>query len=74
MAFESFVRVRVTDETSQYRGCYGTVASSEDDYTDVRIDGFGPTSTVSLPTKSLQESTQPCPLDYPPLPGEGGDS
>ncbi len=65
MAFSVNNRVHVTDQTSQYRGRYGTVKASNSQTTDVRIDGAQIDGSVSLPTKSLQISTQPCPIEYP---------
>jgi hypothetical protein len=62
--FEAAARVRVTDESSAYRGKFGTVESRDDNNHQVRIDGYPVGNTVLLLGEQLQSSTQPCPIDY----------
>lgn len=62
--FNAAARVRVTDESSAYRGKLGTVESRDGQNHQVRIDGYQIGNTVLLFGSQLQASTQPCPIDY----------
>ncbi len=62
--FNAAARVRVTDESSEFRGKFGTVESRDGNNHQVRIDGYQVGNTVLLRGSQLQASTQPCPVDY----------
>lgn len=69
MALEVADRVLVTDQTSQYRGRYGSVMSEgESPILNIRLDGHADAAITPFPAKSLMASTQPCPIDYPTVP------
>lgn len=74
--FETEERVMVVDQTSQYRGHYGTVGNVDDEtgITDVRIDGHSKRSRIKFPEKSLMFSTLDRPIEYPEIPDVGGDA
>ena len=68
MAFNADDRVRVTDQSSQYRGKLGTVEIAEatvgDGYNRVRIDGHPVGNTVLIPDNELAATNFTSPITY----------
>lgn len=67
MAFSPSNRVRVTDQSSQYRNHLGTVTRVVDlaiDDVYVRIDGHEAAGEVYFKETSLGTSTLPSPISY----------
>lgn len=65
MAFSVNARVRVTNQSSQWRLRYGTVRSVSGNDHQVRLDGFHKTGqTVQLHTNDLGSTGLASPIDY----------
>lgn len=64
MAFSASARVKVTDQSSDYRGQLGTVISVDDDNHQVRMDGLGVGRTILLTTSQLSTTTIASPITY----------
>lgn len=64
MAYAVDARVRVIDESSNYRGNSGTVISVDGSVHQVRLDGHGCQQTVPLLTAQLATEARASYVDY----------
>jgi len=64
MAFNVDDKVRVIDESSEYRGHRGVVKAVTDDNHQVRLDGHGCAGRVTLRTDQLATDALTHPTDY----------
>jgi hypothetical protein len=64
MAFAVNARVKIADQSSEYRKRSGTVLSVVGDKHQVRVDGFGQGQTAELLTPQLRTEPLAAPYDY----------